>query len=94
MSTNAIRPEDILSDTQNIADFNGLSVRKGSIAAFLKNIDLLENANASQQEKIAALDMINELAQAVIAAGLHKHANFKNKAVQEILDLKAKFSKF
>ena len=35
--TPAMRPEDALSDQANIAEINGVSVRKGTIAAFLQN---------------------------------------------------------
>jgi hypothetical protein len=89
MSKAAIRPEDILPDSESFTDINGVTVRKGSIAAFLKNIDIFENSGALEQEKFAALDMLKKLAPAVVAAGLHKHADFKNKAVQAILDIEA-----
>ena len=35
--TPAMRPEDALPDQANIAEINGVSVRKGTIAAFLQN---------------------------------------------------------
>jgi hypothetical protein len=85
MSTNAIKPDDILADTENFAELNGLTVRKGSIAAFLKNIDLFEDSNSNEAQKSAALEMIRELAPAIIASGLHRHARFKNKIIEDIL---------
>ncbi len=41
MTTNVIQPDDILSDNENFVELNRLKVRKGTVAAFLKNIDLL-----------------------------------------------------
>ena len=85
-----IKPEDILSDDQNFINLNGsATARKGSIAAFLKNIDLLETSK-DEDEKTAALEMIKELAPVMVAVGLHKHTVFKNKEVQSIIDEEAK----
>jgi len=85
MTTNAIKPDDILADSENFVELNGLTIRKGSIAAFLKNIDLFEDSNSNEVQKAAALEMIKELAPAIIAAGLHRHARFKNKIIEDIL---------
>jgi hypothetical protein len=51
VNTNAIKPDNILSDAENFVELNGLTVRKGSIAAFLKNFDLFEDSNSSEAEK-------------------------------------------
>ncbi|WP_316353538.1 hypothetical protein [Candidatus Trichorickettsia mobilis] len=86
MNIKGVSPDDVLADTENFANLNGITVRKGSIAAFLKNIDFLEDFHSSSLEKAAALDMIRQLAPAIIASGLHKHAIFKNKVVQEVVE--------
>lgn len=80
----SIRPEDILSDSEQVANFNGVMVRKGSIAAFLKNIDLFESPQSSPEEKQAALATMKELAPALVAAGFTKHARFKNPTIQAL----------
>lgn len=85
MTTNVIQPDDILSDNENFVELNRLKVRKGTVAAFLKNIDLLEDQNLNDIQKTEALEMIKELAPAIILAGLHKHAIFKNKFIEDIL---------
>lgn len=82
---NSVKPEDILADDQNTAILNGVSVRKGTVAAFLANADILENPNPTQEQKHEALMMIKELAPAVIAGGLHKHVVFKNPQIEQIL---------
>lgn len=86
MTVVSVRPEDILADNKDFVELNGLSARKGSIAAFLKNIDLFEDPDTSNAQKAASLAMIKELAPVIIATGLHKHATFKNKTVEDILN--------
>lgn len=85
MNKSAVKPSDILSDNENFVELNGLEVRKGTIAAFLKNIDLIEADTTDQIQKNAALQVLKELAPAIIAAGLHKHATFKNQIVADII---------
>ena len=85
MSKNAVKPEDILADKESFVDLSGVMVRKGSIAAFLKNIDVLEDTQSSETVKSLAVDMIKQLAPAIVASGLSKHAVFRNSTVQEIL---------
>lgn len=84
-STHPIRPENILPDGVDAAAINGKVVRKGTIAAFLANTDILENPNATSQQKQEAINTMKELAPAVIAIGLHKHVIFKNPQAEEIL---------
>ena len=86
------RPEDILAEDQNSVQLGGAFVRKGTIAAFLKNIDSLEEADLSYEQRETVLQTMRELAPALIAAGLHKHAIFKNTEVQAILDDAAKLT--
>ncbi|MBX3708236.1 MAG: hypothetical protein KIT56_01005 [Gammaproteobacteria bacterium] len=85
MSLNSVRPEDILPDGIDNAAINGKIVRKGTIAAFLANADILENQTISDQQKQAAIQTIKELAPTVIATGLHKHVIFKNAQIEQIL---------
>lgn len=87
MGNNSIKPEDVLGNAQSFAEYNGVSIRKGSIAAFLKNIDLLESNEP--QDKQAAKLVLQELAPAMVAVGLHKHVTFKNEIVQGILEEEA-----
>lgn len=82
---NAVKPEDILPDAVNSVAINGIVVRKGSIAAFLANADILENANSLPKQKQAAIEMIKELAPAIIVLNLHKHVVFKNAQIEQIL---------
>ena len=51
MSKNFVTPEDILADNENNVNLSGVSARKGSIAAFLANIKLIEDPNLTQEDK-------------------------------------------
>jgi hypothetical protein len=84
-NNNSVRPEDVLPDGVDTTAINGKMVRKGTIAAFLANADILENQHATEQQRREALNMMKELAPAVIAIGLHKHVIFKNSQVEQIL---------
>lgn len=90
MTEKAVRPEDLLPDNQNTVNLDGIIGRKGSIAAFLKNIDLLENPSSSPEQQTNALAAMKELAPVLIATGLHRHAVFKNPLVQRLLDEEAR----
>jgi len=80
-----VKPEDILADGVDTTMINGRTVRKGSIAAFLANADILLSSDASESQKQEAINMMETLAPAVIAIGLRKHVTFKNPQVEQIL---------
>jgi hypothetical protein len=89
----AVRPEDILSDDASHTSFNGVTVRKGSIAAFLKNIEVIENTKSTKENKEESVKAMKELAPALVAVGVDKHVTFKNKTAQSIIEEAAKNSK-
>ena len=80
-----MRPEDILPDGIDSTILNGKTIRKGTIAAFLTNIDILNDPKASKQQKQKAIQTMKELAPAVLAIGLHRHVTFKNEIAEHIL---------
>ena len=43
----SVRSEDILNDDQSYANFQGRNIRKGTIAAFISNIKLIESLDHS-----------------------------------------------
>ena len=86
MTSQSIRPEDILPDGIDSTELNGKTVRKGTIAAFLANAEILEDAKVSEEIKQAALTTMKKLAPDVIAIGLHKHVIFKKYVVEQILN--------
>lgn len=81
----SVRPEDILPDGLNQTTINGETIRKGTVAAFLANVDVLEDPNTTAEQRQDIVKALRELASAVIAVGLHKHVTFKNLIVEQIL---------
>ncbi len=90
MSSKPIKPETVLSDAEDKVLLNGITGRKGSVAAFLQNIDIIEQPNITSQERSDVIKVMEELAPVLVAVGLHKHAVFKNPEVQKMLDNAAK----
>lgn len=82
---NLVRPEDILPDGVEGVTIKGKDIRKGTIAAFLANVELLEQQNLTSQQRQSAVDVMKELAPGVVAIGLHHHVVFKNPIVEQIL---------
>ena len=80
-----MKPEDILPDGVDSTILNGRKVRKGTIAAFLANTDVLNDPKASKQQKQQAIQTMKELAPAILAIGLHQHVTFKNEIAERIL---------
>jgi len=85
MSKKSIQPEDILPDGVDKIEMNGRVVRKGTIAAFLANIEIFEDFKANEEQKQEAAVALKNLASAVVAIGLHKHVIFKNPKIEQIL---------
>jgi len=86
MTKSPVNPEMVLADGENNIILNGITGRKGSIAAFLQNIDIIEQQDLSVKEKNEVIKVMKELAPVLIATGLYKHAIFKNPEVQAVLD--------
>lgn len=82
----SITPELILPDNESFVHLKGINIRKGSIAVFINNIDMLEDKKHSKNKRDTALEMIKQLAHTVILTGLYKHVSFKNQIVQKILN--------
>ncbi len=85
LKVHSVRPEDIIPDGADNTSINGVVVRKGTVAAFLANINILENLHSSDQQKQEAMNMLWELAPSVIATGLPQHVTFKSELVENIL---------
>lgn len=90
MANKAIHPEDIIADGIDHTLINGKQIRKGSVAAFIANIALLENSNSSADDRANALQAMKELAPVIVTIGLHHHVNFKNKQAEELIQQAAK----
>lgn len=65
-----MRAQDVLPDHVNEVEVGGVTVRKGSVGAFLANAQVLQDPAASAQARAAAADDIGALAPALRALGL------------------------
>lgn len=84
MNNKPVTPQDILADGVDKTIIGGKEVRKGTVAAFLANIDIFESAHSSQEERDAALDALRTLAPDVKTIGLPRYVTFKNPLVEQL----------
>ena len=57
-----MRAEDVLPDQQNQGQFNGVTVRKGTVGAFLANARRwLDDASSVEDKAIAERDIVDAL---------------------------------
>ncbi|MCG8546219.1 MAG: hypothetical protein MJE12_18635 [Alphaproteobacteria bacterium] len=84
MTDQPFRPEDVLPDNEDFKTIRGVRVRKGTIFAAMRNMEIV--ADGTQEEKAAALAMIRELAPGLVALGVHDHFLCRNPEIQAILD--------
>ncbi|WP_394788730.1 hypothetical protein [Rhodoferax sp.] len=76
-----MRAADILPDEQSHAIFNGVSVRKGTVAAFVANARVLADTNASAgQRQQAEQDILADLP-ALRSLGLFEVFQLRDAAV-------------
>ncbi|MEU3464133.1 hypothetical protein ABZ721_29780 [Streptomyces sp. NPDC006733] len=80
-----VTARDVLADGQEGAEFNGLFVRKGSIAAFLANARALESLDPAGAEYRAVAAEIRELGPALDALGLFDVLSVRNPDVAAVL---------
>ncbi len=65
-----MKAEDILPDNANMADFAGLSVRKGTIAAFISNAQTFTDKNGNSETRKEAEKLICTALPALDAIGV------------------------
>ena len=83
---NVIKPSDLIPDGDDSALINGVNVRKGSIGATAANIAVLEDPQASQADKDAAMAIIKDLVPSLKALGMHECMVWKNPEVQALYE--------
>lgn len=68
--TDAVRPEDVLPDDLDHATVDGQQVRKGSVAAFVANAQLLEQLPQQAPESEQIVAQLRALAPSLQAVGV------------------------
>ncbi|PJJ22024.1 hypothetical protein SAMN05216517_11456 [Janthinobacterium sp. OK676] len=80
-----MRAEDVLPDQQNQGQFNGVTVRKGTVGAFLANARLwLDEPSGSAERSIAERDIVDALP-ALHALGLFDILQVRDAALRELV---------
>jgi len=77
-----MRAHDILPDHINQTDIGGVTVRKGSVAAFLGNARTLADPSAGDEARAQAQTHIRELLPALRALGLFEVLQIRDPALR------------
>ncbi|MBC3918989.1 hypothetical protein H8L32_15975 [Undibacterium sp. CY18W] len=80
-----MKAEDILPDDINIAHINGLSIRKGTVAAFLVNAKTYLNLATPALERDTALSSALEALPALQALGVFDVFIIADPALRELI---------
>ncbi|MDQ0035255.1 hypothetical protein J2W30_003020 [Variovorax boronicumulans] len=78
-----MQAQDVLPDGQDFVLRNGLQLRKGSVAAFLANAQLLQDPNATAETKQAAERDLIALLPALEALGLFDVFELRSPALRD-----------
>jgi hypothetical protein len=80
-----MRAEDVLPDQQNHGQFNGVTVRKGTVGAFLANTRLwLDESSSIDEKAIVERDILDALP-ALHALGLFDILQMRDTKLRELL---------
>ena len=82
-----MKPQDILPDNINSVEINGQVLRKGSVAAFMANLSIIEQPANYPEYENAVKDLI-ELTPILETLGVFKHFRLRSeKAITLITDI-------
>ena len=82
-----MKPQDILPDNINATQIGGLQIRKGSVAAFMANLAIIEQP-ADYDSYQTAVEDITALVPVMEALGVFTHFKLRaEKAVSLITDI-------
>lgn len=84
-----MRAHDILPDDVNEASFEGLTIRKGTVAAFLANARVFADAALAADARAAAQAEIEAALPALRALGLFDVLEIKNASLRALADARA-----
>jgi hypothetical protein len=81
-----MRPEEVLPDDVNRGEINGVSIRKGSVGAFLANARVLADPAASAQDRSTAERDLIALLPALRALGLFDVLAIRDEKLRALVD--------
>ena len=81
-----MRPEDVLPDDVNRGEINGVSIRKGSVGAFLANARILADPAASAEDRATAERDLVALLPGMRALGLFDVFAIRDETLRALVD--------
>jgi len=82
----ALRAEELMPDDKDYLEKNGVRIRKGTMAACLANMEVLESSHATHDQKRQAKQVLKELAPTLRALGFFEHFCCKSPAAQPLFE--------
>ncbi|WP_032404561.1 hypothetical protein [Rhodococcoides fascians] len=86
MSSHSVRPEDVLPDGAERASFDGLEIRKGTVAAFVANARALDDAEPGTEAHRELLATLEDLAPQLAAIGLFEVFELRNPDIAHVVE--------
>jgi hypothetical protein len=80
-----MRAQEVLPDHVNHGEFNGVTVRKGTVGAFLINARVLADPDASEAERSTARSDILEALPALKALGLFEVFDIRDEQLRALV---------
>lgn len=81
-----MQAEDILSDAQNTIEVDGKKLRKGSVAAFLANCQILQSAEPDSKAYEQALNDARTLLPILHTLKLFEIFDFKDSSLKSLIE--------
>ncbi|MCW3467972.1 hypothetical protein [Chitinophaga nivalis] len=76
----------ILPDNQDALEVNGLTMRKGSVAAFLANVSILEQqTDTTGKAYTESLSDMLELVPVLVELGVFKHFILRSEKIRQLI---------
>jgi len=81
-----VKPQDVLADGQEYAEFDGASVRKGAVAAFIGNVHALAGVEPNGPRWTEIVDQMRELKPALIGIGVLDVFEIRDPRLRALVD--------
>ncbi len=81
-----VKPQDVLADGQEYAEFEGVSVRKGSVAAFIANVHALAEVEPGGPRWTEIVAQMRELKPALERIGVLDVFEIRDPKLRELVD--------
>ncbi|KHK49168.1 preprotein translocase subunit SecD [Ralstonia sp. A12] len=81
-----MRPEDVLPDTASYADFDGLTIRKGTVAAFLANAQAWLDPEIDTTKRVEAELLLLEAVPALQKLGVFAVLDIRDPGLRRLVE--------